>query len=138
LVGHGEYDDYFPRYGDRLRELMPISVRELLVAGVTSARDLGAPLDDILWLKREIAEGRLPGPRMFVSGPFIQKTTGPSQALFRWTVDGEADARAKTRQLIDAGVDLIKVIQADALTPAERRAISEEARRAGLHIAAHG
>lgn len=138
LVGHGEYDEYFPRYGARLRDLMPISTRELLVAGVTSARDLGAPLDDILWLKREIEEGRLPGPRMFVSGPFIQKTTGPSQALFRWTVDGEADARAKTRQLIEAGVDLIKVIQADALTPAERRAISEEAERAGLHIAAHG
>lgn len=138
LVGHGEYDEYFPRYGDRLRELMPIATRELLMAGVTSARDLGAPLDDILWLKNEIEEGRLPGPRMFVSGPFLQKTTGPSQALFRWTVDGEEDARAKTRQLIEAGVDLIKVIQADRLTPAERRAISEEARRAGLHIAAHG
>jgi len=138
LVGHGEYDEYFPRYGDRLRELMPIATRELLMAGVTSARDLGAPLDDILWLKNEIEEGRLPGPRMFVSGPFLQKTTGPTQALFRWTVDGEEDARAKTRQLIEAGVDLIKVIQADRLTPAERRAISEEARRAGLHIAAHG
>jgi len=131
LVGHGEYDEYFPRYGDRLRELMPIATRELLMAGVTSARDLGAPLDDILWLKNEIEEGRLPGP-------FLQKTTGPTQALFRWTVDGEEDARAKTRQLIEAGVDLIKVIQADRLTPAERRAISEEARRAGLHIAAHG
>lgn len=138
LVGHGEYDEYFPRYGDRLRELMPIATRELLMAGVTSARDLGAPLDDILWLKNEIEEGRLPGPRMFVSGPFLQKTTGPTQALFRWTVDGEEDARAKTRRLAEAGVDLIKVIQADRLTPAERRAISEEARRAGLHIAAHG
>ncbi len=138
LVGHGDYDEYFPRYGERLRELMPISARELLMAGVTSARDLGAPLEDILWLKREIAEGRLPGPRMFVSGPFLQKTTGPTQALFRWTIDGEEDARAKTRRLVEAGVDVIKVIQADRLTPEERRAISEEARRAGLHIAAHG
>lgn len=138
LLGHGIYSEWFTEYPNRLRELMPISARQLLEAGVTSARDLGAPLDDILWLRDEINAGRLPGPRLLVSGPFLQETTGPTQALFRWTVDGPNDAAEKTRALIDAGVDLIKVVQVDRLTPEERDAISAEARKAGLHISAHG
>lgn len=138
IVGHGVYDQFFPRYEDRLDEMMAISARQLLYAGVTSARDLGAPLEESIWIKEQVASGAVDGPRLFVSGPFIQKTTGPTQAIFRWTVDGEADARAKVRRLVEAGVDVIKVIQADELTPAERRAIREEAERAGLHIAAHG
>ncbi|MGH7541882.1 MAG: amidohydrolase family protein [Gemmatimonadota bacterium] len=146
IVGHGIYDAYFPKYEARFREIMPISARELLLAGVTSARDLGAPLDDILWLKREIAAGRIPGPRLFVSGPFLQKSLpsarGTSydssiQDSFRWTVDGPDDARAKTRRLIEAGVDVIKVIQLGQLSREEREAIAEEARRAGKPIAVH-
>ena len=138
IIGHGVYGEFFPRYRDRLREIMPISARQLLDAGVTSARDLGGPLEESIWIKREIEEGRLPGPRLFVSGPFLQKTTGPSQAFFRWTIEGADDARAKVRQLVAAGVDVIKVIQADQLSEEERRAVREEADRAGLHIAAHG
>ncbi len=147
IVGHGIYDQYFPRYADRLRDLMAISAQQLLMHGVTSARDLGAPLEDILWVKREVESGRIPGPRLFVSGPFLQKTLPSAQgtsydysvqSIFRWTVDGPEDARAKTRKLIDAGVDLIKVIQVRQLSSAERAAIRDEARKAGMHIAAHG
>lgn len=146
IVGHGIYDEYFPKYEPRFREIMPVSARQLLMAGVTSARDLGAPLDDIVWLKNEIEEGRLPGPRLFISGPFLQNSLpageGTSydssiQDSFRWAVGGARDARRKTRQLIDAGVDLIKVIQIAALSPEEREAIVDEARKAGLHLAVH-
>jgi imidazolonepropionase-like amidohydrolase len=138
IVGHGVYGEWFEEYRPRFRELMAISARQLLEAGVTTARDLGAPLDDILWLRNQINAGSIPGPRLFVSGPFLQKTTGPSQAFFRWTVDGPEDAAQKARQLIEAGVDLLKVIQVDQLSPDEREAIAAEARRAGMHIAAHG
>ena len=148
LVGHGVYDEYFPRYGKRFREVMPIAARELLMAGVTSARDLGAPLEDILWLKKQIESGAVVGPRLFVSGPFLQHSLPPAQgtstafdsklqASFRWPVNGAADAAAKVRQLVDAGVDLIKVIQIGELTSEERRAIGAEARRSGRHIAVH-
>lgn len=140
IVGHGVYSDYFQRYRhdeDRMREMMAISARELVESGVTSARDVGAALEDALWIKDEVAAGRLPGPRLFVSGPFLQKSTGPTQAFFRWTVDGAGDARAKTRRLADAGVDVIKVIQLSDLSAAERDAIAEEAERAGLPIAVH-
>lgn len=137
IAGHGVYTEYFPRWGDRLRDVMVVSAQQLLDAGVTSARDVGAPLDESIWIKREIEEGRVPGPRLFVSGPFLQKTTSGYDDAFRWTVDGADDARAKTRRLIEAGVDLIKVIQLSQLTAAERAAIAEEARSAGLHIAVH-
>ncbi len=140
IVGHGVYGEYFPRYHyerDRMRELMIISARQLLMAGVTSARDVGAQLDDALWIKSEIEEGRILGPRLLVSGPFLQKTTGPTQDFFRVTVDGPDDARRKARRLIDSGVDLLKVIQLNRLTEEERLAIAEEARKAGLHIAVH-
>lgn len=138
IVGHGRYDQYFPRYRERMREIMPISARQLLMHGVTSARDVGGPLEESIWLKNEIESGRVPGPRLFVSGPFIQKTARADQDYFRTLVNGADDARMKTRRLINAGVDLIKVTQADQLTPEERRAIASEAKNAGLHIAAHG
>ncbi len=140
IVGHGDYGEYFQRYRhdeDRMREMLAISARQLLESGVTSARDVGAALEDAAWIKEEVASGRLPGPRLFVSGPFLQKTTGPTQAFFRWTVDGAEDAREKTRRLAEAGMDLIKVIQLSDLTAAERAAIAEEADRADLPIVVH-
>jgi imidazolonepropionase-like amidohydrolase len=148
LVGHGVYDEYFPKYGKRFREVMPISTKELLMAGVTSARDLGAPLQDIVWLKKQIESGAVVGPRLFISGPFLQHSLPPAQGTstaydsrlqdsFRWPVNGADDATAKVRQLVDAGVDLIKVIQIGELTSAERRAIGAEAKKSGRHIAVH-
>lgn len=137
VVGHGVYSEYFPRYRDRMRELMPISARQLLLSGVTSARDVGGPLEESLWLKRQIESGELPGPRLFVSGPFVQKTTSGYDDWFRWTVDGASDARQKIRRLLDAGVDFIKVTQLSQMTAAEREAIGSVAKEAGVHIAGH-
>ncbi len=146
VMGHGVYDEYFPRYMGRWREIMEISARQLLMAGVTTARDLGAPLEDAIWVRDEINAGRMAGPRLFVSGPFLQKSLPVpqgtrydyrTQAFVRWTVDGPEDAARKARQLVDAGVDVIKVIQLAELTPEERMAIAGEARRAGLHMAVH-
>lgn len=137
IAGHGIYPDYFPRWGDRLRDVLPASARALLMAGVTSARDLGMPLEEALWIRSEIEEGRLPGPRLFVSGPFLQKTTSGYDDAFRWRVEGAEDARGKAERLADAGVDLLKVIQLAQLTSAEREAIAGVARERDLHIAVH-
>lgn len=109
---------FFPRCEDRLRHILVTSAGRLLRAGVTSARDVGAPLAESLWVRDEMAAGRIAGPRLFVSGPFLQKTRGPVQASFPWTVDGEDDARARVRENAEAGVDLIKVIQADRFSVA--------------------
>jgi imidazolonepropionase-like amidohydrolase len=49
-----------------------------------------------------------------------------------------ADARAKTRQLLDAGADVIKMFFVDRMSDEERDAIISEARARGRKIAAHG
>ena len=132
LIGHGIYDEYFPEYHyeqDRMREFMEISARQLLMAGVTSARDLAAETSEALWIRDQINAGRIEGPRLFVSGNFLQKTTPPSQAFVRTLIDGPETASAKTLELVNAGVDLIKVIQLDLLSREERLAIAAEARK---------
>jgi imidazolonepropionase-like amidohydrolase len=137
LVGHGNYTHWFTTYQSRWRdEIMPISARQFLMAGVTTVRDLGSPLD-IIQVRERIDRGEIPGPRLFVSGPFLQPTVPPAQAAFRWAVKGVDDARAKTRKLIDAGVDWIKVVDQDRMGPGELEAIVETAHAAGKLVAVH-
>jgi imidazolonepropionase-like amidohydrolase len=139
IVGHADYEHWDTTYVSRLRdEIMPAAARQLLSAGVTTARDLGAPLDEILHVRKRIAKGEIPGPRLFVSGPFIQRRPYAEYERFvRWGVDGPEDARAKVRKLVDAGVDVIKLIDQDQLTDEEVRAVVETAHEAGRPVVAH-
>ena len=84
-----------------------------------------------------IRAGHIPGPTLFVSGPFIQKKPYPGTEAFRWGVDSPADARAKVARLARAGVDVIKLIDQDQMNEAEVRAIVDEAHRHGLPVIAH-
>lgn len=138
INGHADYDHWDRAYLDRQRDvIMPASAKQLLLAGVTGARDLGAPLEDILAVREAIRAGRIPGPTLFVSGPFIQKEPYPGTEAFRWGVDSPADARAKVARLARAGVDVIKLIDQDQMNEAEVRAIVDEAHRHGLPVIAH-
>ena len=73
ILGHADYEYWDKTYMARFRdEIMPIAAKQLLMSGVTTVRDLGAPLEEILHVKKRIAAGEIPGPRLYVSGPFIQ------------------------------------------------------------------
>ncbi len=139
LIGHANYERWDKTYMARFRdEIMPIAAKQLLMAGVTTVRDLGAPLEDILAVKRRIEQGEIPGPRLFVSGPFIQHAPYFEYEKFvRWGVNGPEDARAKVQRIIDAGVDFIKLIDQDQMTDAEVRAVVETAHQAGKPVVAH-
>ena len=138
ILGHGDYNHWFEAYASRWRdEVMPISAKELLMAGVTTARDLGAPLEDIIAVKKRIERGEIPGPRMFVAGPFLQHTSPPLEAKFRWAVNGADDARKKVDIVADAGADIIKMIDQDQMTQEEVNAIVDEAHKRGKTVAAH-
>lgn len=138
LVGHSDYDHWDATYLSRFEsEVMPAAAAQLVRAGVTSARELGAPLEQILAVKKRIADGEIPGPTLYVSGPFIQKEPYPGTEPFRWGVDGVADARAKVRRLAEAGVDVIKLIDQDQMTMEEVHAVVDEAHAHGLPVAAH-
>lgn len=139
ILGHGDYRHWDTTYRSRFRdEIMPAAARQLVTSGVTFARDLGAPLEDILHVKRRIERGEIPGPRLFVSGPFIQhKPYNDWEKEFRWGVSGAADARAKVGQLVDAGVDVVKLIDQDQMTEEEVRAVVETAHKGGKPVVAH-
>ncbi|NNE61160.1 MAG: amidohydrolase family protein, partial [Woeseia sp.] len=138
LNGHSDYEHWDRTYLDRLTdEIMPASAHQLLLAGVTTARDLGAPLDASLTVRERIANGDIPGPRLLISGPFIQHRPYPGTEAFRWGVDGVRDARAKVRRLAEAGVDVIKLVDQDEMTFEEAEAVVDEAHKHGLPVVGH-
>jgi imidazolonepropionase-like amidohydrolase len=138
LNGHSDYSHWDSTYIDVFESvIMPSSAHQLLLAGVTSARDLGAPLEASINVKKRIQNGEIPGPTIYVSGPFIQKAPYPNTEAFRWGVNGAADARAKVKKLIDAGVDVIKLIDQDQMTLEEAKAVVEEAHKYGKMVVGH-
>ena len=107
------------------------------MAGVTSARDLGGLLKESLTVRDAINRGEILGPTMYMSGPFIQKQPYPGTEQFRWGVDDPKDARAKVKELVDAGVDCIKLPDQDQMTEEEIFAIVDEVHKGGLTVVAH-
>lgn len=138
INGHSDYDYWHSAYPDRFgSEIMPASAVQLLLAGVTTARDLGAPLEESIDIRKKINSGAIPGPRLFVSGPFIQHKPYPGTEAYRWGVNGERDARAKVRRLAEAGVDVIKLVDQDEMTLEEATAVVDEAHKQGLKVVGH-
>jgi imidazolonepropionase-like amidohydrolase len=138
INGHSDYAHWDRKYPALFESvIMPASARQLLLAGVTSARDLGGPLEASINVRNAIRSGKLPGPTLYVSGPFIQHEPYPGTELFRWGVNGEQDARAKVRRLAEAGVDVIKLIDQDQMTMEEVRAVVNEAHRLNKPVIAH-
>ncbi len=138
IVGHADYDHWDRTYPPLFRgTIMPAAAKQLLLAGVTSARDLGAPLDDILAVREAIRRNEIPGPTLYVSGPFLQHEPYPGTEAFRWGIKGADDARAKVQRLARAGVDVIKLIDQDQMTMEEVQAVVDEAHRQSLPVVAH-
>lgn len=138
IDGHADYVHWDKVYLDRFRsEIMPAGAVQLLLAGVTSARDLGGPLADSIAIRTAIRDGRIPGPRLYVSGPFLQKKPYPGTEAFRWGVRDADDARAKVRQLKSAGVDVIKMVDQDEIGEPAARALVDEAHKLGLKVVGH-
>ena len=138
INGHADYahwDRTYPSLFERV--IMPASAKQLLLAGITSARDLGAPLGPSIAVRDAINAGKIPGPTLYVSGPFIQHEPYPGTEAFRWGVKGPNDARSKVNRLADAGVDVIKLIDQDQMTMEEVRAVVEAAHARGLPVVAH-
>ena len=119
-------------------------------AGVTTVRDVAGPPDILLSRRRVLVNSRDAAyPRLLVAGPFItvpgghpipRSGTGPDVVA----VQGPADARVKVNGLINAGVDLVKIVvsgRTDVSWPElsndEIRAITETAHARGVPVAAH-
>ena len=138
INGHSDYAHWDKTYPPLMETvIMPASARQLLMAGVTSARDLGGPLKASVAVRERIRKGEIPGPTLYISGPFIQHEPYPGTEYVRWGVNGVDDARAKVTTLADAGVDVIKLIDQDQMTMGEVQAVVDEAHRRKLPVVAH-
>lgn len=96
------------------------NARTTLMAGFTTVADLGASNDSIFALRRAIAEGRVPGPRIIASGSSVTPDGGHGDAngfapdvvdvLRSPSACSGADAcRRAVRRQIQAGADIIKI-----------------------------
>ena len=138
LTGHADYPHWQANYLDRqIDEIMPATASHLLLAGVTSARDLGAPLEASKALLDRVNSGELPGPRLFMSGPFLQAEVEEWQKPYRWPVTSVGDARVKVARLDAAGMVIVKLIDQDKLPRNVAEAIVDEAHKRGMKVVGH-
>ena len=134
------------------------NARLTLHAGFTTVRNVGASNYTDVALRDGINAGDVEGPRMLVSGPPLGITGGhcdnnllPFQFHFQSSgvADGPWPARAKVRETIKYGADLIKICASGGVlskgdqpgtpqyTLEEMQAIAEEAHKLGRKVAAH-
>ncbi len=102
--------------------------------GVTTIADIH---NDTAWsiAEREaLKQGRLKGPRLFVSGARVTGPNGPPTTDGSYVKDA-AEARAYVRALVKAGVDHIKVDL--TITDDQLRAVIEEANAAQIKVLGH-
>jgi imidazolonepropionase-like amidohydrolase len=113
--------------------------------GVTSVRDMGGDLDELLRWRAEIAAGARIGPRITMAGSFLEAASNVERMRREGTVepvdrtrvpvaDAAAAARAVDR-LAARGVDFIKF--RTVASPEVYRAIAEAARAHALPLAGH-
>jgi imidazolonepropionase-like amidohydrolase len=134
------------------------NARITLRAGFTTARNVGAEGYADVALRDAINAGEIEGPRLQVSGPALGITGGHCDEdllapEFNYKSTGVADgpwaARAKVREVIKYGADVIKIcasggvlsrgdaVGAAQYTPEEMKAIADEAHKLGRKVAAH-
>ena len=114
--------------------------RQMLHAGITTARDLGGYEYAELALREAIAKGLLPGPRLLCAGKLITMTGGHG-----WPVglesDGPEEVRKAARKNIKRGVDCLKFmatggVLTEGVEPGSPQ-LGEEEMRAGVEEARH-
>jgi imidazolonepropionase-like amidohydrolase len=137
-----------------------VYARRTLLAGFTTIRDLGSNDQLDVGLRNAIREGVVPGPRILASVVAVGATAGHCDvhgyrpgALAQESALGVADGpdaiRAKVRQMVKLGADVVKVcasggvlsetddVDAPQLTEAELGALVDEAHALRRRAAAH-
>jgi imidazolonepropionase-like amidohydrolase len=100
--------------------------------GVTGVRDMGGDFATLQRWRAEIARGTLVGPRMVVSGPYLE---GGDAHIAHLDVRTPEQARLAVDSLIHLGVDFVKIhtqLKRDVYFAAAR-----EARARGIPFAGH-
>jgi imidazolonepropionase-like amidohydrolase len=134
------------------------NAQDMLGAGFTTVRNVGAANYNDVGLKQAIDYGLIAGPRIVPAGTALGATGGHCDETFfppsfKRTGDGVADGpqalRAKVREVRKYGAEVIKICATGGvfsrntepgqqqLSEEEMRAVADEARQWGLKVAAH-
>src|SRR5690242_4526717 len=128
------HDHMFYPGGGGYNELNVSAPRLYLAGGVTTIRTTGSiePYSD-LSLKRMIDAGLIPGPHMFVTGPYLEGPGAFTPQMHELT--GAEDARRTVVYWADEGVHNYKAYM--NITRAELSAAIDEAHKRGLKVTGH-
>jgi imidazolonepropionase-like amidohydrolase len=139
ILGHGDYPTWHDMVRGNYAEVMERSAAQLLAHGVTTARDAGGELRASVQTRDRIARREIPGPRMLVSGGWIQnwpdERAKANYRRFNLNAHTPEEARQAAASLFDGGADFIKAYT--GLTLEQMRAITSEAHRRGKRVGAH-
>ncbi|MGB8952340.1 MAG: amidohydrolase family protein [Candidatus Aminicenantales bacterium] len=125
---------FYPAGGGQFNPQSTSFPRLYLAGGVTTIRTTGSiePYTD-LNIKKAIEAGRIPGPKMDVSSPYLN---GPGLTLLQMkALQGPEDARRMVAYWDSEGVDSFKVYQ--QISQAELKAVIEEAHKRGKKVTGH-
>lgn len=121
------------------------TMKDDLVAGVTTARCLGDRFYIDVTCKKAQKEGRIQGPKLVVSGIGMRASHG--HGYVGMPFDGPEAFRRQARENILHGVDFLKVFMTKVInatpfiyhfmSPEELRAVVQEARSVGITTACH-
>jgi imidazolonepropionase-like amidohydrolase len=131
----GMHDHMFYPAGNGIFSEMGFSFPRLYLAGgVTTIRTTGAlePYTD-LELKKQIDSGQTPGPKMHVTGPYLEGAG--SWALQMHQLSGPEDATRTVNFWLDQGVDNFKAYM--FITRAELGAAIQAAHKRGAKVTGH-
>lgn len=131
----GMHDHLFYPVGGAIFGEMGFSFPRLyLASGVTTIRTTGSlePYTD-LEIKKEIDGGQMPGPKMHVTGPYLEGQG--SWALQMHQLTGPDDATSTVNFWLDQGVDNFKAYM--FITPAELSAAVVAAHKRGAKVTGH-
>jgi imidazolonepropionase-like amidohydrolase len=100
--------------------------------GITGIRDMGGNLQILKQRRESIESGELPGPHMFISGPFLN---GGKPYEYSITTNTPEEGRKAVDKLAGEHVDFIKVLS--ELSRDTYFAVAEESRKQKLTFAGH-
>ena len=132
MVGMHDHTFYTTAAGRRA-QLNTSAPRLYLASGVTSIRTTGSisPYAEIS-LKDQIEKGKVPGPRMHISGPYL---TGPDDVVERMHITTPEQARRVVNYWADEGATWFKVYT--QISRENLRAITDAAHRRGVKVTGH-
>jgi imidazolonepropionase-like amidohydrolase len=154
-----------PDYASRgLKELLPytairgaVHAKTMLERGYTTVRDVGAAGYGNIALRQAIADGLVPGPRVYAAGHALSVPGGHGDSYYRpevhiqreGLVNGPEEARRGVRELIKMGADVVKLLVTGGVmtdgsdvgvlqwAPDELQAAIAQAHQLGRRVAGH-